>query len=92
MDEAVAWEDPPERKAKPSEEWTPLLNQVARRVGHWAKLRHYDGETSAYRAAAQLRKRDDLPPGHWEFLARRDSDGGSNLFARVTGAKQAPKP
>lgn len=84
--ESLTWEDPPERKVKPSEEWTPLLNQVARRVGHWAKLRHYDGETSAYRAAAQLRKRDDLPPGRWEFLARRDSGGGSNLFARVTGS------
>ena len=90
VDGPVAWEDPPERKVKPSEEWAPLLNHVAQRVGHWAKLRHYDGETSAYRAAAQLRRRDDLPPGHWEFLARRDSEGGSNLFARVTGASQTP--
>ncbi|MBW3537853.1 MAG: GAF domain-containing protein [Actinobacteria bacterium] len=87
VEEPVAWEDPPERKVKASEEWAPLLQHVAQRTGHWAKLRHYDGETSAYRAAAQLRKRDDLPPGHWEFLARRDSDGGSNLFARVSGSK-----
>lgn len=83
----VAWEDPPERKVRAAEEWEPLLRHVAQRVGHWAKLRHYDGETSAYRAAAQLRKRDDLPPGHWEFLARRDSAGGSNLFARVSGTR-----
>lgn len=82
----ISWEDPPERKVRPPEEWAPLLAQVSQRPGHWAKLRHYSGETSAYRAASQLRERDDLPEGHWEFLARRSPEGGSDLFARVSAA------
>lgn len=86
--ETISWENPPQRKVRPPEEWGPLLSQVSQRPGHWAKLRHYSGETSAYRAAAQLRERDDLPPGHWEFLARRSPEGGSDLFARVS----APDP
>ena len=85
--EVISWEDPPQRKVRPPEEWGPLLDQVAQRPGHWAKLRHYDGETSAYRAAAQLREREDLPEGHWEFLARRSPDGGSDLFARLSASK-----
>ena len=85
--EVISWEDPPQRKVRPPEEWAPLLAHVAQRPGHWAKLRHYEGETSAYRAAAQLRERDDLPAGHWEFLARRSSGGGSDLFARLTAAQ-----
>ena len=85
--EAISWEDPPQRKVRPPEEWAPLLAQVSQRPGHWAKLRHYTGETSAYRAAAQLRDRDDLPEGHWEFLARRSPEGGSDLFARVSAAE-----
>ncbi|HUR50275.1 MAG TPA: GAF domain-containing protein [Acidimicrobiales bacterium] len=84
--DAISWEDPPQRKVRPPEEWAPLLAQVLQRPGHWAKLRHYSGETSAYRAAAQLRDRDDLPEGHWEFLARRSPEGGSDLFARVSAA------
>lgn len=85
--DAISWEDPPQRKVRPPEEWAPLLEQVSGRPGHWAKLRHYTGETSAYRAAAQLRERDDLPEGHWEFLARRSPEGGSDLFARVSAAE-----
>lgn len=85
--DSVSWEDPPQRKVRPAEEWAPLLAQVSQRPGHWAKLRHYSGETSAYRAAAQLRDRDDLPEGHWEFLARRSPEGGSDLFARVSAAE-----
>ena len=85
----VSWEDPPQSKVRAAEDWAPLLAHIAQRPGHWAKLRHYDGETSAYRAAAQLRKRDDLPKGHWEFLARRAADGGSDLFARVSA--ESPK-
>lgn len=85
--DSVSWEDPPQRKVRPAEEWEPLLAQVAQRPGHWAKLRHYSGETSAYRAAAQLRDRDDLPDGHWEFLARRSPEGGSDLFARISAAE-----
>ena len=85
--ETISWEDPPQRKVRPPEEWGPLLAQVSQRPGHWAKLRHYSGETSAYRAASQLRERDDLPQGHWEFLARRSPEGGSDLFARVSAAE-----
>lgn len=85
--DTISWEDPPQRKVRPPEEWGPLLAQVSQRPGHWAKLRHYTGETSAYRAASQLRERDDLPPGHWEFLARRSPEGGSDLFARVSAAE-----
>lgn len=85
--DTVSWEDPPQRKVRPPEEWAPLLDQVSQRPGHWAKLRHYSGETSAYRAAAQLRDRDDLPEGHWEFLARRSPEGGSDLFARVSATE-----
>lgn len=85
--EEISWEDPPQRKVRPPEEWAPLLDQVAQRPGHWAKLRHYDGETSAYRAAAQLRERTDLPEGHWEFLARRSPEGGSDLFSRLSASK-----
>lgn len=85
--DTVLWEDPPQRKVRPPEEWGPLLAQVSQRPGHWAKLRHYSGETSAYRAASQLRERDDLPQGHWEFLARRSPEGGSDLFARVSAAE-----
>lgn len=85
--DTVSWEDPPLRKVRPPEEWAPLLAQVSQRPGHWAKLRHYSGETSAYRAASQLRDRDDLPEGHWEFLARRSPEGGSDLFARVSAAE-----
>ena len=85
--DTISWEDPPQRKVRPPEEWGPLLAQVSQRPGHWAKLRHYTGETSAYRAASQLRERDDLPQGHWEFLARRSPEGGSDLFARVSAAE-----
>ena len=85
--ETISWEDPPQRKVRPPEEWDSLLAQVSQRPGHWAKLRHYTGETSAYRAAAQLRDREDLPEGHWEFLARRSPEGGSDLFARVSAAE-----
>ena len=88
----ISWEDPPQRKVRPPEEWGPLLDQVAQRPGHWAKLRHYDGETSAYRAAAQLRERTDLPEGHWEFLARRSPEGGSDLFARLSASKPTDRP
>ena len=89
--DTISWEDPPQRKVRPPEEWGPLLAQVSQRPGHWAKLRHYTGETSAYRAAAQLRERDDLPRGHWEFLARRAPEGGSDLFARVSAAEPKDK-
>lgn len=89
--DTISWEDPPQRKVRPPEEWAPLLAQVSQRPGHWAKLRHYSGETSAYRAAAQLRDRDDLPEGHWEFLARRSPEGGSDLFARVSAADAADR-
>ena len=90
--EEISWEDPPQRKVRPPEEWGPLLDQVSQRPGHWAKLRHYDGETSAYRAAAQLRERTDLPDGHWEFLARRSPEGGSDLFARLSASKPSDRP
>lgn len=78
----IVWQEPPPRKVRPVDDWLPVLGVIAARPGVWAKLAHYDGETSAYRAAAQLRSRLDLPPGEWEFAARR-SAGGSDLFARL---------
>lgn len=77
----VSWEAPPPPKVRTLGAWGPMLEAVAGRPGEWAKLAHYDGETSAYRIASRLRQREDLPPGRWEFAARRAASG-SDLFAR----------
>ncbi len=78
----ITWEEPPSPKSRTIDDWSSLLAAVTTRPNVWAKITHYSGETSAYRAANQLRSRDGLPPGDWEFAARR-AGTGSDLFARV---------
>ena len=86
----MVWEQPKPGKLRPARAWLPLLAEVARRPGQWARVASYAGETSAYKAAHHLRARSDLPVGAWEFAARRGEGRGSVLYARFRPTEATP--
>ncbi|MFN2608564.1 MAG: hypothetical protein ABR511_11850 [Acidimicrobiales bacterium] len=79
----LVWQEPGRKGRKRTAPWAQILEPLQERPGDWAAIATYDGETSAYRVARELRSTTDLPPGRWEFAAERQHGGGSRLFARL---------
>jgi hypothetical protein len=86
MDEIV-WEDPPPapitgRRSDWPERLRPLVDHPKR----WAKVAHYPSNSGAFDPARKIRRGEyPLVLGKWEAEARRNPDGGSDLYVRYLG-------
>lgn len=82
----IVWEEPPaDRPSRARLGWHAVLDQVRSRPGEWARVADYAGPASAYKVAQRLRRGEGVPTGRWEFLPRRNKEGGSLLYARFLG-------
>ena len=89
MSDNIVWEDP--APAGPSfgprqKKWNALLDEVARRPNEWALVQTKTSRQLAHATATNLRLRKvTVPPGEWEFVARRREGGDFGVFARYLG-------
>lgn len=80
----IRWEVPPGRGGanRKVERFRPLIPELKRRPGEWARLFDYDKPTGAASAATKLRQA--FPD--FEIVGRR-VEGGSAIFARFVEAE-----
>lgn len=89
----VVFEDPPAGAANRSHNKGDRLVPVRQRPGAWARV--YTGSyESARSTASRLRRRPDLEPGQWEFVAARFEPEGvaaGGVWARfIPAGGEAP--
>jgi WhiB family redox-sensing transcriptional regulator len=71
------------RKRAPAGNLQAALTELSRRPGRWVVVGRYQSPGSASSTASLLRHgRRPIPAGCWEFEARRDDHGGSEVWAR----------
>jgi hypothetical protein len=90
----VIWEELPQarggRGESPNGKWAPILNQLKRRRGQWARIEVKDTAGQAASTAGNLRKRIVLvPDGVWEFASRKDPESNRGfVYARYMGESE----
>ena len=80
----IVWETPPDtyRRTK----WAPVLEQVMRRPGQWARIATKNGGEKASGLAGSLKRQETRrPSGRWEFMSRRLDDTTWGVYARYLG-------
>lgn len=90
-DEEIIWEAPPERPRRSF--YRERLNEVQKRPGAWARIRHYDTASGASNAASSIRKmlRSEGDDPHWEIISSRfeaDDNVGYGLYVRYRNDEQ----
>lgn len=84
----IVWAEPPEptRRGIQPNDWITELAPLVEQPKRWAKVRHYKSIGGASNPAKQINERRvPLTVGGWEAAARRDPDGGSDLYVRYLG-------
>lgn len=65
------------------------LTEVALSPGRWARVARYPSPETAFSMASLLRTgRHRTPPGRWQFEARTDEQGGSELYAQLVARER----
>lgn len=80
-DQEIVFRDPPAPVGR-SGTWIYRLAPLLERPEEWARVRVYSSNRNASVAACQLRRGDNkLPPGRWQFVARK-----LEVYARYMGS------
>lgn len=76
----VVWEDPPPPPNKPTM-YAEALEEVKKNPGQWARIRVFDGQSSAYSARKMILKQLDGARG-WEIQAAKTEDGKAAIYVK----------
>lgn len=82
--EEIVWEDPPSKRSSAPSIWAEILAPLVERPNTWARIRT-GPPASMYSMAGNLRNNDSVPPGIWDFAARKIDDETGGLWARYLG-------
>ena len=97
MTDDIVWEEPPTREHKggPTNKWIPILEPLMKHPKRWARV-EITWDKQAHAIARNLRRAVGgkgsyrIPPGKWEFVARRlpteiSPEGKYGIYARYLG-------
>lgn len=83
--EGIKWEDPPPPPSN-SGRWVPILEELKKKPGKWARIHVVQGEGALEKAAAlasNLRLgRVMMPTGKFQAVHRRMQSGNVGIWAR----------
>ncbi|HVE45522.1 MAG TPA: hypothetical protein VNA57_02080 [Acidimicrobiales bacterium] len=85
----VVWEDPPARGPH-FPKWFDLLSPLLAHPGRWALVATKPSAKAAYATKGNLTAfKVRVPPGQWEFAARKRGEGEFGVYARYIGPAEA---